>query len=159
MASAPARRRPVRRATLSAERTSDTPASQRNSGAAKPPRIVASRNAAVRRSAARVHASTVCASIITRIARARAQSICRRLVASIAKLKGHHEIDVLPHRVPHGTVFFTRQGNRAFDGGGGNAPFDGAVQIDPQKTMRILLRAVAHQMRAKRAQGMATLRE
>ena len=73
-ASTPDARWPERRAALVAAITTPTPASQRNSGAANPPRMVTLRNAAVARTSGRVQASKVCASIIIRTAIPRAQS-------------------------------------------------------------------------------------
>ena len=74
-ASTPAARLPVRSAARVADNTRPIPASHKNIGAAKPPRIVAWRNAIVERPANRVHASSVCASIITSTAMPRAQSM------------------------------------------------------------------------------------
>ena len=68
------RRLPVRSAARVAASTTARPASHRKSGAAKPPSTVASRNAIVLRTFRRVHASAVCASIISRTAIPRAQS-------------------------------------------------------------------------------------
>jgi len=66
---------PVRAAARVAASTTARPASHRNNGAAKPPRIVALRYAIDDREAARVHASSVCASIISSTATPRAQSM------------------------------------------------------------------------------------
>lgn len=63
------------RASRVADSATPSPASHRNSGAAKPPNTRARPNAAEWRSAARVHASAVCHSIIRSTARPRAQSM------------------------------------------------------------------------------------
>ena len=86
-----------------------TPASHRNNGAAKPPRIIPFLKATVDRSAARVHASSACASIISSTAMPRIQSIYARRpgggrMASADDLNGDVEVDVLTHRLPDGAV-------------------------------------------------------
>jgi hypothetical protein len=62
------------RFTRAAESAAPSPASQRNNGAAKPPRIRMRANAVEERSVGRVQASSVCHSIISSTARPRAQS-------------------------------------------------------------------------------------
>src|SRR5256885_2112255 len=123
--SSAASRLPSFAADRSAESTDASPASQRNSGAAKPPRIVASMKATDRRSAARVQASSVCASIMRSTASPLAQSIyARRGGRSGDELKAHREVDVLLHRVPHGTVLVARERDGALDRVRWNVAFD-----------------------------------
>src|SRR5581483_4952945 len=117
-------------------RTTATPASQRNIGAAKPPRIVASRNATVCFDAARVHASVVCASIISSTATPRATSMYARRCAPLPPdvIRGR-ELDVLPHRVPHRAVLVVGQLNRARDRFVGHVAVDGDVQRDAREAV------------------------
>ena len=131
-ASSAATRLPVFSGVRVAESTDARPASQRNSGAAKPPRMVALRKPMEPRSAARVHASSVCASIMKSTASPRAQSMYARLGAGVTsgdELKAHREVDVVPHRVPHGTVLVARERDRTLDRVGRHVAFDGEAQV------------------------------
>src|SRR6185503_6813874 len=110
IAAAAGARLPVRSAVRVADRTTARPASHKNNGAAKPPRILASRYSWVFFSIARVHASVVWASIISSTAMPRAQSMYARLEADVM---GRGERDVLPHRVPDRAVGLFRQRDRA----------------------------------------------
>src|SRR4029077_6952255 len=102
----------------------------RKSGAAKPASTIASPKSGDVRSDARVHASSVCASIITRTAMPRAQSMLTDLRAARSGLAGnadvrcHLEIDVRIQRMPDRTVLFPRQPDRSSQRLCGHGPFD-----------------------------------
>src|ERR1051325_1156774 len=166
MPSAAIRRGWPRRTAESAARTSVTPASQRKRGAAKPARTIASRKSVEPRSAEGVHASSVCASIITRTPMPRAQSMLADLVVVRSALvavgvdgRGHLKIDVRVQGMPHGAVLLVRQPDRSLKRVRGDGAFDVEMQIDFQDAMRLLLRTLRRQTRPQRTDAVAPFRE
>src|SRR3954468_4389249 len=154
--SAAARRLPLRSAARVAASTTPRPANQRNRGAAKPPSTVASRNAFVCLTVRRVHASTVCASIMRRTAIPLAQSTYARLWLDV--MCGG-EYDVLPHGVPYRAVLLVRQRDRARHDVGRDIAVYGDLEMHLHDAVRLVLSTVGDQVRSERAEWLPPLRQ
>ena len=115
------------------------------------------------RASTRVQLSRMCASIMIRTARPRIQSryprrwlasliVARRTSDARRHFERDGELDVLPHRVPHGAVLFSGQLNRALDLVRRHVAGDGEVERDRGEAVGLFRARCAGEVRAQAAQ-------